>query len=809
MLKSNIRLAWRAFFVFTIIFSICTAIFPAQVKAAATVSGLTGWKYRKELTVYGSSADVQTNYQKLIRVYYANKGSDIAENVAQYTTGDSDNFTSRTTLWRGQTFTAETTGTVKKVWLKLLRAGIPGATYTCAIRATAAGVPTGANLCSGNITADYVSTVGDWYEFDMGTGTAVIAGTVYAVILYSAGGSDTDYVAWRCDTTGIYTGGTYCQSTDSGANWTITYTDYDFLFQVLTSTTGTVPLRIDCEAHCQTDFDDIRFTRSDGSTLLDYWIENYDTCEAVGYADCWVELNSVVQMTGVSESSTFYMYYGNTDATAYSNGSNTFMLFEDFEWGTDGDSIATSGGSVTWTVSTGGTSAADIDTAQAYGGTRSGRLYHDGTNSPYFQTGGGLIDGNTLISYRVRKNDTAQLYNFMYNGSFYEMINHAESENIYYHNGTFLSSGLNIAVDTWELCNVYFYPSMSACRVLENGSPSTVLQSPAVSALNYNRYNNVLGTSEVWIDNIFIANWVVSQPLWGTPGAETELIDPWAIQDAKVFTGYKETGDWLIVIRYVNIYPPYYDTYDVRKYFTLQLLDGSSNILASVPVPVWGNKVGNIYLSADRVSGLNYGGNYSVRMYSIPDGAYYSYVLTADDWQGGDLVQLDNWVITSASVIGDYYDDLLTTYIAGRGEVLNATGGTVFTAGINGLSTVRPELFQVYTNPIDYVPETTSQTQRVAMSNWQAAWGADGTIMITRIANWFGIDGGLIGGMFFVIMMLVLALVAFPAGHTTAANILSIPCLGLAVWFGLDLVWLIILALFAAFLLFKNQFMDK
>jgi len=166
-------------------------------------------------------------------------------------------------------------------------------------------------------------------------------------------------------------------------------------------------------------------------------------------------------------------------------------------------------------------------------------------------------------------------------------------------------------------------------------------------------------------------------------------------------------------------------------------------------------------------------------------------------------------VITSAAVIGDYYDDLLTAYVAGRGEVLNATGGTIFSAGINGLSTVRPALYQVYTNPINYVPETTDQSQRVAMSNWQAAWGADGTIMITRIANWFGIDGGLIGGMFFVIMMLVLALVAFPAGHTTAANVLSIPCLGLAVWFGLDLVWLIILALFAAFLLFKNQFMDK
>jgi len=269
-------------------------------------------------------------------------------------------------------------------------------------------------------------------------------------------------------------------------------------------------------------------------------------------------------------------------------------------------------------------------------------------------------------------------------------------------------------------------------------------------------------------------------------------------------------GDWLITVRYVNLFAPYYDTYDIRQYFVLQLVDAADNVIAQSPLPAWGNRVGNLYLSAAQVSALDYGGDYTLRIYgTFGSHPYTEYIIQSSDWKGDDLTQLDSWVISSAAVIGDYYDDLLTTYVAGRGEVLNATGGTIFSAGINGLSTVRPALYQVYTNPIDYVPETTSQSQRVAMSNWQAAWGADGTIMLTRIANWFGIDGGLIGGMFFVIMMLVLALVAFPAGHTTAANILSIPCLGLAVWFGLDLVWLIILALFAAFLLFKNQFMDK
>jgi len=299
-----------------------------------------------------------------------------------------------------------------------------------------------------------------------------------------------------------------------------------------------------------------------------------------------------------------------------------------------------------------------------------------------------------------------------------------------------------------------------------------------------------------------IQTWDYLFEIWGNQAIE--------IQDAKVFQSYKSIGDWLITVRYVNLFAPYYDTYDVRQYFVLQLVDSADHVIAQSPLPAWGNRVGNLYLSAAQVSALDYGGSYTLRIYgTFGSHPYTEYIIQSSDWKGDDLTQLDSWVITSAAVIGDYYDDLLTTYVAGRGEVLNATGGTIFSAGINGLSTVRPALYQVYTNPIDYVPETTDQSQRVAMSNWQAAWGADGTIMITRIANWFGIDGGLIGGMFFVIMMLVLALVAFPAGHTTAANVLSIPCLGLAVWFGLDLVWLIILALFAAFLLFKNQFMDK
>ena len=801
MLKLNIKLAWRAFFIFTIIFSICAAVFPAQVKAD-TVSGLYGWDYRKELTVYGSSADVQTDYQKLIRVY-ADNTTDVAENIAQYTTGD-DGVTSEilTATWRGQSFTAETTGTIKKVWLKIVKVGTPGATYTCAITGIATGVPDETDIkCSGTITGNYISTTEDWYEFDMGAGAALTSGTSYGIILYSAGGSAGNALKWRSDSSGIYTGGTAFTTPDSGANWTAVPA-VDYMFQVITSTTGATPLSISCNNHCQTDFDDIRFTRSDGSTLLDYWIENYDTCESDGYADCWVKLDSILQMVSLTEHSHYYLYYGNSSAsipdTDQNMGQNTFLAFDTFNTPTAG-SLNTSlwtDISGTWTVASGKAQQTGASGTAKLALTPSGHFFVES----YAKFIVNNIDYQSVVIAEASGNDYAVIQGTNAAGTYVDWT---------YNNPNLANLDTALAEDTaYHTWRIELDNAVQASFLIDNTNRNIVGTNAVPNAPPY--YGKIASGTNGGIewDWIILGKFAHSVPLWGTAGAETTLINPWVIQDVKVFTGYKETDDWLITIRYVNVYPPYYDSYDVKKYFNMQLLDGAT-AKAVVPMPAWGNKVGNIYLSAAQATALTYGGDYTIRLYSIADSTTYDYDLVATDWWGSDLSQLDSWVITSAAVIGDYYDDLLTTYIAGRGEVLNATGGAIFNAGINGLSTVRPELYQIYTTPINYSPSTTGQAQRISMSNWQVAWGEDGVVMVTRISNWLGVDGGLIGGMFFIIVMFALALLAFPAGHTTAANVLSIPCLGLAVWFGIDLVWLIMLALFAAFLLFKNMFMDK
>jgi len=100
----------------------------------------------------------------------------------------------------------------------------------------------------------------------------------------------------------------------------------------------------DCDVylsnHCRDDFGDIRFTGSDGTTELDYWMESYTSGDKATF---WVEVTDDLS----SSNATIYTYYGNTGALTTSNGANTFTeLFTDFPgsslpsgWEVDGDTV--------------------------------------------------------------------------------------------------------------------------------------------------------------------------------------------------------------------------------------------------------------------------------------------------------------------------------------------------------------------------------------------------------------------------------------------------------------------------------------
>ena len=159
---------------------------------------------------------------------------------------------------------------------------------------------------------------------------------------------------------GWLTGYTYRKSiTLSRASGAVTNYQMKLLVGESSGATGE---DVDCGAHCQTDFDDIRFTKSDGTTLLDYWIESLSGATPNQLATIWIEFDSIG--TGAT---TFYMYYGKADSTAVSNIITTFRQGDNIEWGANNDAITGNGGGITWSSASGNVI---VSTDQAYSGTR-------------------------------------------------------------------------------------------------------------------------------------------------------------------------------------------------------------------------------------------------------------------------------------------------------------------------------------------------------------------------------------------------------------------------------------------------------
>jgi len=92
-------------------------------------------------------------------------------------------------------------------------------------------------------------------------------------------------------------------------------------------TSGTDEGNIIYIPECQSNYGDIRFIDSDGSTLLNYWLDNKTVTSQ--NATFYVEVPTIPKNPEIT---TFYVYYlTNGWTTTSSNGHNTFIRFEDFE----------------------------------------------------------------------------------------------------------------------------------------------------------------------------------------------------------------------------------------------------------------------------------------------------------------------------------------------------------------------------------------------------------------------------------------------------------------------------------------------
>jgi len=124
--------------------------------------------------------------------------------------------------WKGQTFLAPSNvPSVIYAKLKLYRTGSPG-TITVGIRATSGGIPVGADLDSGTLDGNTLTTdtAGAWYTINFSGNLSLTGGVTYALVVSAPSGDAANTVKTRVDSTVLsYTDGTYVTSGDSGASW--------------------------------------------------------------------------------------------------------------------------------------------------------------------------------------------------------------------------------------------------------------------------------------------------------------------------------------------------------------------------------------------------------------------------------------------------------------------------------------------------------------------------------------------------------------------------------------------------------------
>jgi hypothetical protein len=153
---------------------------------------------------------------------------------------------------------------------------------------------------------------------------------------------------------------------------------------------------------------DLRITSSDGSTLLDLWVEKVviigSGSKKTAYV--WVE---VAEDLGTNKD--IYVYFGGgASAPNVSNGDNTFLFFDDF----DGTSINTN----KWTDNTNRTSLSN-SIMTLYGGTGNSFLQQNSSNYAYFSSPKAIVsriylDGGWWAGFGMysvnRGNNAVQFY---------------------------------------------------------------------------------------------------------------------------------------------------------------------------------------------------------------------------------------------------------------------------------------------------------------------------------------------------------------------------------------------------------------
>jgi hypothetical protein len=287
---------------------------------------------------------------------------------------------------------------------------------------------------------------------------------------------------------------------------------------LLGESSGATGESVDCGGLCLSTFNDIRFTKSDGYTLLDYWIESLSGTTPNQLATIWIEFDSIG-----TTNTTFYMYYGKSDATSLSNGDNTFILFDDFN-----DNVVSSS---KW-INTGSFTESNGVLSKYAANTNSNFLFKS------------LSSYTAPLSIIIRTKVNSDWSNE------YSWANNIHFENDWETTGFMAGHYKDGSLDRWYLrkipgptddystgsivANQYYQYRMDITDGSQKFYVDDVLkQSLTITPLPINTTNIMLSTSRASstadfttsFDWIIVKNCAVTEPLWGTWSTTLENVD--------------------------------------------------------------------------------------------------------------------------------------------------------------------------------------------------------------------------------------------------------------------------------------------
>jgi hypothetical protein len=268
---------------------------------------------------------------------------------------------------------------------------------------------------------------------------------------------------------------------------------------------------VDCNSHCATDFDDLRFTTSDETTLLDYWIESVSGTTPNQLATVWIEFNSIG--TGAT---TFYMYYGNSGASAATSGTNTFPFFDNFPT----DSLNTdlwsddSGAGCDATISSGILTCKDnngnwsiVKAKTGFGNTYAIRAYlnslHYGSQS-YHETMGFYNSNNTSQEH------IALAYSGSYVAKYGNYIDVT-------HNSYSAISGYT--ANTWAVFDIKRNSTTNVVYMADNAN-SVTINTNLVSGTLYPLLASGNTNAKIQAKWVLVRQFLGTEPAWGSWGSE-------------------------------------------------------------------------------------------------------------------------------------------------------------------------------------------------------------------------------------------------------------------------------------------------